>query len=423
MGNLRKITMVLFTGCLCVSCASCGDSGPGAAYYGDQGGEKVLRADGNGKNPLRARKDQAFFKLKNARKGARKFGKESLSVDWEEVKTGERPREIFVVVKPVNEKLQEVDFRIDHHEKQGTITLEVAFGAGSMADVPTNVEFYLATRSNALSDLSFKLSNSVTLGTAEYTYARNWTQQETDRIAKVVGPPPSASAIAASNPAPTAPANTQAPPAVGTSPGGGAQPSGMPPGAFPGGRGPGTVAPPGFPASGFPPPGVVAEGFPPPGSAPPATGPQLPADVGQDTEWVGNTSGGSPQRRGEKYKPLLGFNYAIGNWAGGPCLSTLIPIYSADPPTGDHKQVVAKPGYAVAGLEVHADKVVRGVQVIFMKQNADGTLNSSDSYLSEVAGATTSSPRKLGGDGRRMLGIHVRQGLIIDAIAAVMQSP
>ena len=56
-----------------------------------------------------------------------------------------------------------------------------------------------------------------------------------------------------------------------------------------------------------------------------------------------------------------------------------------------------------------------------MKLNADGTLNAADSYLSELVGATAAAPQKLGGDGRRMLGVHLRQGLIIDAIAVVMQ--
>ncbi len=392
-------------------CSGCGDDGPGAAYYGDQGGERILSAEGNAKNPLRSRKDQPFFTLKNPRKGARKFGKESLSVDWEESKTGERPQDVFMVLKPVDERMQEVNLHIDRREKQGTITLEVAFGAGSMADVPTNVEFFLATRSNSFSDLTFKLSNSVTLGSADYTYARNWTQQETERIAKVVGPPPAASSsVAATTPPTSSPPNS--PPATTTAQNN-SPPGGFPPGRFPDGRGPGTVQPPGFPPPGSPPPG-----FPPgqPSQSPPQT-----FDVGEDTEWLGNTTGGNPQRRVEKDKALLGFNYSLGNWAGGPCLSKLIPIYSPDPPTGDQKQIVAKPGYAASGLQVHADKVVRGVQVIFMKLNDDGTLNSADTYLSELAGVASESAKKLGGDGRKMLGVHVRQGIIIDAISAVME--
>lgn len=393
------------------SCSGCGDDGPGAAYYGDQGGERVLSAEGNAKNPLRSRKDQPFFTLKNPRKGARKFGKESLSVDWEESKTGQRPQEIFMVLKPVNERMQEVNLHIDRSEKQGTVTLEVAFGAGSMADVPTNVEFYLATRSNSFSDLVFKLSNSVTLGTADYTYARNWTGQEVERIAKVVGPPPSASSsVAATNP-PTTP-QTSSPPATTTAQNS-SPPSGFPPGRLPDGRGPGMAPPFGFPPQGSPPPGF------PPGQ--PSQGPPQTFDLGEDTEWIGNTTGGNPQRRAEKDKPLLGFNYSMGNWAGGPCLSKLIPIYSLDPPMGDQKQIAAKPGYAAAGLQVHADKVVRGVQVIFMKLNDDGTLNSAETYLSDLAGVTSESPKKLGGDGRKMIGVHVRQGIIIDAVSAVME--
>ena len=366
MRHLRKIMVGLFVVGLAVGTSGCKDTGPGAAYYGDQGGEKVLSAEGNGKNPLRARKEQPFFKLKNLRKGERRFGKESLSFDWEETKTGERPHSIFIVLKSPDKNFrasQEVGFRAAPGEKSGTVTLEVAFGAGSMANMPVDAELYLAARSFQWSDLSFKLSNSVKLGSAECTYARNWTQQETERITKVIGPPATATA-ANHHPSP---------------------------------------------------------GFPPSPAQPGASGMELPADFGEDTAWVGDASGGSPRRTGDKDKPLLGFNYSMGDWAGGPCLAKLLPIYSTNAPPSGQTQVLAKPGYAAAGLQVHADKVVRGVQVIFMKLNADGTLNAADSYVSELAGAQAPAPQKLGGDGRRMVGVHLRQGLIIDALAVVMQ--
>lgn len=379
MWNLRNIMVGLLVVAVGLGGGGCKDSGPGAAYYGDQGGEKVLSAEGNGKNPLRARKEQPFFKLKNLRKGGRKFGKESLSVDWEETKTGERPQSMFMVVKSPDKHFrasQEVSFRAAPGEKSGTVTLEVAFGAGSMADMPVDVELYLAARNFQWSDLSFKLSNSVKLGSAEYTYARNWTEQETERIAKVIGPPATTGAAA------TATAGT-------------------------------AKTPPNAPAA----TATAANNNPAPGSSTP----QLAADFGEDTAWAGNPSGGSPQRTGDKDKPLLGFNYRMGDWAGGPCLAKLIPVFSNSTPPSDQKQVLAKPGYAAAGLQVHADTVVRGVQVIFMKLNADGTLNPADSYVSEIAGATSATPQKLGGDGRRMVGVHLRQGLIIDALAVVMQ--
>ena len=389
MWHLRKIMPGLFVVGLGVGGGGgCKDSGPGAAYYGEQGGERVLAAEGNGKNPLRARKEQPFFKLKNLRKGGRKFGKESLSVDWEETKTGERPPSMFIVVKSPDKNLkasQEVSFRAARGEKSGTVTLEVAFGAGSMADMPVDTELYLAARSPQWSDLSFKLSNSVKLGSAEYTYARNWTQQEIERIAKIIGPPATAgTATTATAGAAKTPPN--APAAAAT------------------------------PAHTNPPPG-----FPPSQPRSGASAPQLTAEFGEDTAWVGNASGGSPQRAGDKDKPLRGFNFSMGNWAGGPCLAKLIPVFSTDAPPSDQKPVHAQAGYAAAGLQVHADTVVRGVQVIFMKLNADGTLNAADTYVSELAGAPAAAPQKLGGDGRRMLGVHLRQGLIIDALAVVMQ--
>lgn len=142
--------------------------------------------------PIRSLLCSPFFKLKNLRQGARKFGKESRSAEWEETTTGERPPSLFLVVKSPNKDFRatpEVNFRAAPGEQPGPIPLAVAFGAGSLADLPVEVELYLATRGPQWSDLSFKLSNSVKLGSAEYTYARNWTPQETERIATVIGPP------------------------------------------------------------------------------------------------------------------------------------------------------------------------------------------------------------------------------------------
>ena len=118
---------------------------------------------------------------------------------------------------------------------------------------------------------------------------------------------------------------------------------------------------------------------------------------------------------------LLGFNYAMGDWAGGPCLAKVIPIYSTEPPGDNQMQVIADAGYVVGGLQVNADKVVRGVRLVLMKLKEDGTLDPADTHTSAWAGVATDSPTKLGGDGRRLLGVHLRQGLIVDAIAAVVE--
>lgn len=359
MPNFNVLALSLIV-TLTICIAGCGtDPGPGAPFYGNQGNERVLPAEGNGKLPLRARKEMAFYRLKNPRKGERKFGKESLSIDWEVSKTGDPQQQVSIVIHPAKEQPQVVNVSSDfRNSKQGTISLEVAWGFGRMADVPTNVEFYLVVRDYRVSDLQFKVSNSVTLGSAGYTYARNWSQEELDRISRA------------------------------------------------------------WPLSGSPPTGGPAV------ASPAASQPALPiasSDIGVDTEWLGDSTGGSSQRMAQKDKPLLGFNYAMGDWAGGPCLSKLIPIYTLDPPGDNQKQLTAGPGFVVGGLHVNADNVVRGVQLVFMKIKDDGTLDSENTYTSEWAGVATNSPRKLGGDGRRMLGVHLRQGLIVDSMAAVME--
>ena len=371
MPTFNVPTLILMAGLagLAACIAGCGtDLEPGAPFYGNQGNEHVMPAEGNGKLPLRARKELAFYTLKNPRKSERRFGKESLSVDWEVFKTGES-QQVSIVVHPANEQPQVVNVSSDfRNSKQGTVTLEVAFGFGSRADVPTNVEFYLVAHDWRIGDLQFKVSNSVTLGSASYTYARNWSQEEIDRISKV-WPAPNGGSSNAPGGVPTVPQTAVAQP--------------------------GNVVQPGLT-------------------------PAAPV-LGVDTEWLGNSTGGSPQRFAQKEKPLLGFNYALGDWAGGPCLAKLIPIYSTEPPGDNQMQVIAEEGYVVGGLQVNADKVVRGVRLVLMKLNEDGTLDPADTHTSDWAGVATGSPTKLGGDGRKLLGVHLRQGLIVDAIAAVVE--
>ena len=381
-----------------VGLAGCGGPEPGAAFYGDQGGEKLMAAEGNAKLPLRARKEMAFYKLKNPRKGARKFGKESLLVDWELAKTGER-LPISIAVNPVKERHQLVNVDVDvRNATQGTVTLEIAFGAGSLADVPTDVEFYFVVRGDRTSDGPFKVSNSVTLGAAAKTYARNWTSEEIERIGKMWPAGTTLRGAVAGNQA--APNKQIASP----------PPSAPPPGQNVA-TGPGRFPPPGTPP-----------GFPP---GRPARPPQPPVSasvgVGEDTEWLGSTSGGNPQRLVEKERPLLGFNFSMGDWAGGPCLSRLVPVFANEPPPGGQKQILAKSGYAVAGLEVNADKVVRGVRAVLMKLKPDGTLDAADTLTSDWAGVPGTAAKKLGGDGRRMLGVHLRQGLVVDGLSVVME--
>jgi hypothetical protein len=76
----------------------------------------------------------------------------------------------------------------------------------------------------------------------------------------------------------------------------------------------------------------------------------------------------------------------------------------------------------VGAANVKAGKYVDAIQLIFMKLRADGKLDPKDQYAGEWIGFPDNGNEvKLGGDGRRVIGIDCRQGAIIDGVALVME--
>jgi hypothetical protein len=66
---------------------------------------------------------------------------------------------------------------------------------------------------------------------------------------------------------------------------------------------------------------------------------------------------------------------------------------------------------------------VYAVQLIYMKLKPDGTLDPKDTYTTEWLGPeSTGKVIKLGGDGKRVIGINCRSGAILDGLALVMES-
>ena len=58
----------------------------------------------------------------------------------------------------------------------------------------------------------------------------------------------------------------------------------------------------------------------------------------------------------------------------------------------------------------------------FQKIKTDGTLDPADSYTSELIGnAGEGQPLKLGGANRPVIGLHIRHGAVIDAVALVVR--
>lgn len=145
--------------------------------------------------------------------------------------------------------------------------------------------------------------------------------------------------------------------------------------------------------------------------------------VGSDTTFAGKNSGGVMSRFVNPNHPLLGLEYRTGVWDDEKCLAQLVPVFSEDQPKTIEPRVIAKEGYAVGGMNVKAVKFVDAVQIIFMRLKPDGSLDPKDSYTGDWLGeaSATAKVTKLGGDGHRVLGIHCRNGAILDGVALVME--
>ena len=140
---------------------------------------------------------------------------------------------------------------------------------------------------------------------------------------------------------------------------------------------------------------------------------------------------------------VLGFSYQFGQWAGKPAIQDLAPIYdredqsekpaTAPRPTRNRRmrsgmnpgaqQVLARKGYAVGALEVKTNPYVAAVRVVFMRLGDDGRLNTEDAYKSAWIGQAVGSAQTVGGDGRKVIGVHGRRGLILNAVGLVLERP
>jgi hypothetical protein len=140
------------------------------------------------------------------------------------------------------------------------------------------------------------------------------------------------------------------------------------------------------------------------------------------TEPLGGSGGGEFANIDSDLRPVIGFRYQIGEWAGRAVLDTLEPIYAGQT-INPQTDVVAKEGYAVAGVIVDASQFVQAIQVIFMKLN-DGRLETSDSYKSNWIGTPSSeSPTTLAGDGQLVVGVYGGKGIVLDSVGLILKKP
>ncbi len=154
-------------------------------------------------------------------------------------------------------------------------------------------------------------------------------------------------------------------------------------------------------------------------------GPVMPEghELPGNTELVGG-AGGVPFRSTHRDGlPVIGFRYALGSWNGTAALQKLEPIYDQSPASGTGATLVAREGYAVGAVLVDAQEFVTAVQVTFMRLRANGRLDPHDSYTSDWLGEPSgASPKKIGGTGVRVLGVHGQAAAVLDAVGLVMET-
>jgi hypothetical protein len=121
---------------------------------------------------------------------------------------------------------------------------------------------------------------------------------------------------------------------------------------------------------------------------------------------------------------MVGLIVTEGNSSGYHVISSVRPVYAS--PDGRHMEsrvygtpsdkttkLIARPGYAVAGMRVKSGIFVDGFEVIFMRIGDDG-LVPDDTYVSDwVGGPGGAKEQKLGGDGRPVIGIYGECGTIV----------
>jgi hypothetical protein len=118
---------------------------------------------------------------------------------------------------------------------------------------------------------------------------------------------------------------------------------------------------------------------------------------------------------------LIGLDYHLGEWDKEKCVGMLVPIFSADQPQSLTSRVMARPGYAVAGAEVHVGKYVDAIRLLFRRVKPDDSLDATDAYASEWIGDPSAGEAKtLANDGRRVMGINIQGGGVIDRFALVV---
>jgi hypothetical protein len=156
---------------------------------------------------------------------------------------------------------------------------------------------------------------------------------------------------------------------------------------------------------------------------PPAAAPAASGAAGEDGQLIGGKGGLQFRSASPSGQPVVGFRVATGQWAGKKALSSLDPLFDRSAPLGAWG-VAAKEGYVVGGLEIDAADFVYAVKIIFVRQQADGSLDAADSYTTDWLGAPAgNAPQKLTSGSQPVIGVHGRKAAVMDAVGLVTANP
>ena len=117
-------------------------------------------------------------------------------------------------------------------------------------------------------------------------------------------------------------------------------------------------------------------------------------------------------------QPMIGLDFALSP-SGGEALALMIPVYEAY----EKHQIIAKDGYAIAGLNVYANGKILGFQPIFMRVK-DNSFSPFDTYDGDWLGTEPEDEElieKLGGDGRPVFGIRTFGFTALEGLALIIE--
>jgi hypothetical protein len=128
---------------------------------------------------------------------------------------------------------------------------------------------------------------------------------------------------------------------------------------------------------------------------------------------------------------LVGARVSYIMRAGGPKISSIQPIYRIGEKLvdgerqggllGEETTEVAKPGYAVGGINTHTGLTVDGFEMVFMKIDGD-RLDSDDSYTSQWLGDEKGgSPRNVSSNGKIPVGLQGRAGKEVYGLGLIVE--